>query len=78
MSSSYSKEHSSASQKPTSHLRLVSTESSARAQRAKRTKSSSKEKGTHEKEQGSTSHTVTIADAIEDYLQDHIGGVEPH
>ena len=74
MSSSHLEEHSSALQETTGHLRLMSTGSPVRSQQAKRAKSSSKGKSTHEKEQGSTSNTITIADAIEDYLQDHIGG----
>ncbi len=65
---------SSALQKTTSRLRLMSTESPSRAQQVKKSQSSSKRRRTYEKEQGSTSHTITIAGAIEDYLQDHIGG----
>ena len=74
MSSSHLEEHSSALQETTGHLRLMSTGSTFRSQQAKRAKSSSKGKSTHEKEQGNTSNTITIAAAIEDYLQDHTGG----
>jgi integrase/recombinase XerD len=74
MSSSHPKERSSASQKTTDPRRLMSTESPARAKRAKNPQSPSKGRRTHEIEQESPSNTVTIANAIEDYLQDHVGG----
>jgi integrase/recombinase XerD len=74
MPSSHLKGRSSALQKTTGHLDLMNTDPPIRAQRAKMAKSSSKGKRTHENEQGNTSNTITIANAIEDYLQDHVGG----
>jgi site-specific recombinase XerD len=52
----------------------MSTESPTRVPQAKSSKSSPKRKGTQEKEQRNAPNAVTIADAIEDYLQDHVGG----